>query len=87
MRFIVFFSNVNKLKHNFITVQVKMLSNYLAEMFAGIKKGRNNGKMEERKIEKTDCSSRSYKMHNLCIRKEKGLHKVQKQRALELQGL
>lgn len=43
--------------------------------------------MERWKKEKIDCSSRSYKMHNLCIRKEKGFHKVQKQTALELQGL
>lgn len=85
MRFIFFFTTVNKLKYNCVTVQVKMLSNYLAEMPVGIKKGRNNGKMEERK--KIDCSSRSYKMHNLCIRKEKGLHKVQRQKALGLQGL
>lgn len=35
-----------------------------------------------RERKKIDGSSRSYKMHNLCIRKEKDLHKVQKQRTL-----
>lgn len=83
MRFIFFFTSVSKLKYNYATMQVKMLSNYLAEMPVDIKKGSNNKTMEERKREKKiDGSSRSYKMHNLCIRKEKDLHKVQKQRTL-----
>lgn len=35
--------------------------------------------MEDRKKEKMDSSSRSSKMYNMCIRKEKGINKVQKQ--------
>lgn len=81
----LFLDHVNKLKYKYVIVQVKMLSTYLAEIPVGIKKGRNNGMMEERKREKKiDGSSRSYKMHNLCIRKEKSLHKLRKQRALGL---
>lgn len=56
-------------------------------MFVGIKMGRNNGKIEERKKEKIGCSSRSNKMQNMDIRKEKGINKVQKLRVLESRGL
>lgn len=48
-------------------------------MFVGIKMRRNNGNIEERKKGKIGCSSRSYKMQNMYIRKEKVINKVQTQ--------
>lgn len=48
----LFLDHVNKLQYKYVIVQVKMLSTYLAEIPVGIKKGRNNGMMEERKREK-----------------------------------